>query len=383
MAWWNSSWTYRKQVDVAADSYISSNVTNDHVLPLVLTASNADFWSHVKSDGSDVRIVASDDATELPFHFEKFDYGAQSAIIWFKFTDTFSTGGNNFAYLYYGNAAATDAQNVNGTYPSAYKTVYHLNETADPQLDSTSSGNDLSSSEDPDVVRGTDAKINGGNYYSGGGMSANDVPATNLTFGTGAFSFSCWVNQDSNSNYTIVTGVIDGSTDWRLRHDSTKKFEFITYTASGGQNFNRSTSNSTGVFYHLTCIRSGNSALLYVNGVQEETGLIDVGSAKDYGQPTLLIGELMPGYVDELKFFDYALSQDEVLLLYRAENDDLITLGAEETQNGTEVFVSSTTVGVDDSLTSWGASISASQVNGVTVLPLSNTRMRPLVVYKA
>lgn len=337
MTWWNSSWRYRKRGNIAADIFIDSNVTNDHVLLLVLDSSHTDFWSHVKSDGSDVRIVASDDATELSFHFEKFDYGAESAIIWFEFTDTFSTEGNNFAYLYYGNAAATDAQDVNGTYPSAYKTVYHLNETADPQVDSTSSGNDLSSTAEPDAILGTDAKINGGNYYSGAGKSANDVPATNLTFGTGAFSFSCWVNQDTDGTYTIVNGLVDGSTDWKLRHSPAKKFEFITYTASSGLNFNRSTSNSTGVFYHLVCTRSGNSTKLFVNGAQEELGFVDSGSAKDYGQPTIVLGESMAGYIDEVKFFNYELSQDEISLLYANENNALITFADEEINASVEI----------------------------------------------
>lgn len=347
MTWWNSSFRFRIKVNLLTSSYLTASVSNDHAIPIFISNTQSDFWSHVKSDGSDVRIVAADNSTELPFHFEKWDYAGQSAVIWYKHIDTFLNSANGSAFIYYGNSDATDAQNVNGTYPSAYKTVYHLNETADPQLDSTSSGNDLSSSEDPDVVRGTDAKINGGNYYSGGGMSANDVPATNLTFGTGAFSFSCWVNQDSNSNYTIVKGVVDGSTDWLLQHSATKKFEFRTYTASGSQNFNRSTSNSIGVFYHLACIRSGNSAILYVNGVQEETGLIEVGSVKDYGQPTLLIGELMPGYVDELKFFDYALSQDETILLFQAENGNLIMFDDEEVS--ADVDLSSFTATLSDS----------------------------------
>ncbi len=70
---------------------------------IVLTPDNFDY-SHVNSDGSDIRFLDSDNRTQLPYWIEKWDYGGTS-IIWVKIP-IIPGGSTKVIYMYYGNPDA-------------------------------------------------------------------------------------------------------------------------------------------------------------------------------------------------------------------------------------------------------------------------------------
>ena len=78
-AWWNDDWAGRKKVTLTNPA---GEVTDAPVL-IRLHTGNFDFLS-ANENGSDLRVVAGDDTTELKFHIEKWDGINQLALVWVK-----------------------------------------------------------------------------------------------------------------------------------------------------------------------------------------------------------------------------------------------------------------------------------------------------------
>lgn len=126
-AWWNDDWSVRKPITLTNPA---GEVTDAPVL-IRLHTGNFDFLS-AREDGSDLRVLAGDDKTELKFHIEKWDAINQLALVWVKVP---KLAGKTEAWLYSGNEKATPASDAKGTY-DANSADYHFNETAGNPADS-------------------------------------------------------------------------------------------------------------------------------------------------------------------------------------------------------------------------------------------------------
>ena len=119
--WWNSSWTYRMPITI--DNTNNSNTLTDYQIYVELTSSQSDFWSHVKSDGGDVRFVASDDSTELNYWMQYWDYSNNKADFWVQ-VNSIPSSSTSTIYMYYGNDGATT--NSDEAAPFTYSTMQDL-----------------------------------------------------------------------------------------------------------------------------------------------------------------------------------------------------------------------------------------------------------------
>ncbi|MEM4396958.1 MAG: DUF2341 domain-containing protein [Candidatus Woesearchaeota archaeon] len=101
-AWWDDSFGYRQLL------ILNSSINlNDYQVKIEIDESYSSFWNFVDSKGNDIRIVYND-AFELPYWIEYWNYTAKKAIIWFK---TNLSIGNNEFYLYFGNPLAKSKSN--------------------------------------------------------------------------------------------------------------------------------------------------------------------------------------------------------------------------------------------------------------------------------
>ncbi|NLE35713.1 MAG: DUF2341 domain-containing protein [Bacteroidales bacterium] len=71
-------------------------------------------WSHVNSDGSDIRFTSSDGVTELSFWLENWTYGT-SGTLWVRIP-LLSEASDNIIYMYYGNDQAENASDGDLTF---------------------------------------------------------------------------------------------------------------------------------------------------------------------------------------------------------------------------------------------------------------------------
>lgn len=199
-AWWNEDWSARKKITL---TNTAAEVSDAPVL-LRLHTGNFDFLA-ANENGSDVRLVAGDDKTELKFHIEKWDAINQLALIWVKVP---KLGKHTEAYLYFGNEAAPPASDAKATY-DASSLVYHFAEATGNPQDSGPNG--------LPAVQSTAAHVPAG--FANGGVSFDGTQSLGLPAvpqATG-YSFAAWIKpasldggllQGGGLNATLAQGVL-------------------------------------------------------------------------------------------------------------------------------------------------------------------------------
>ncbi|MGD0022992.1 MAG: DUF2341 domain-containing protein, partial [Smithellaceae bacterium] len=177
--WYNASWTYRKAITID-----HTKVSADQLgFPVLINlASDADLAARARSDGFDLLFTSSDGTTVLPYEREKYTNVTGELVAWVK-VPTLSSTADTVLYLYYGNAAATDQQNVSNVWDSNYRGVWHLKEnprgTAPQIKDSTGGANNGTTGSGFVAGDQQSAKIDGGLHF--GGAATYDVPIANET----------------------------------------------------------------------------------------------------------------------------------------------------------------------------------------------------------
>ena len=142
-AWWNKDWPDRKKIvlDTSASGVpIADNLAQ---VPIVvrLHSGNFSYSLDTKSDGSDLRFVASDDKTPLKHHIEQYSQVSGLAIIWVQVPTVLADTPDAHIWMYYGNQAAQAAYDRAGTYDVATVAVYHFDEFTGLPRDSSAYAN--------------------------------------------------------------------------------------------------------------------------------------------------------------------------------------------------------------------------------------------------
>lgn len=201
LAWWNGDWSVRKPVTLNAPAGEAADVP----VLIRLHTGNFDFLA-ANEDGSDLRVVAADDATELPFHIEKWDGLNQLALVWVKLPRV-ATGTR--AWLYFGNPGAKAGGNAKATYDAA-SAVYHFDETAGNPADSGPAGGNATAFTGTRVAA---SFANGGaRFEAGQRLTLPPIPAN------GGWTVSLWLKpaalegvlmQAGGFSAALVNGALD------------------------------------------------------------------------------------------------------------------------------------------------------------------------------
>ena len=84
-AWWNDEWTLRKKITLDTTSTGAPISDPIGTSVLLIRLYDGDFqFANAKDDGGDIRFVAEDDKTLLPYHIEKFDSLLDEAFVWVR-----------------------------------------------------------------------------------------------------------------------------------------------------------------------------------------------------------------------------------------------------------------------------------------------------------
>ena len=105
LAWWNSSWQYRRPITITEQS---GSTLTDYQVKLTIDTANLISEGKMNSDCSDIRFTDEND-NEIPYWIEN---GCNSAntIIWVK-VPNIPANGQTTIYMYYGNPDATSESN--------------------------------------------------------------------------------------------------------------------------------------------------------------------------------------------------------------------------------------------------------------------------------
>ncbi len=98
--WYNSNWSFRRPVTVP-----NPGTTILTGFQVKITLNSSFDFTKALTDGSDIRIAASDGTTLIPFWIEEWNPAGTAASLWVK-VPTLPTAGTTI-YIYYGNSSPT------------------------------------------------------------------------------------------------------------------------------------------------------------------------------------------------------------------------------------------------------------------------------------
>ena len=345
--WYNSSWGYRVKITVD-HTKVDANLTD---FPVYVDLSNlpSNFFTHVKSDGGDIRITKSDGITELPREVVSIDTSTQTGELHFKADSLSSTTDTDF-YVYYGNSSAsepavTDTYGRNNVW-TKYEGVWHLqeavNNSTDGYVDSTGNGHDgtghsMSITAPDGALAGKGQQFDGSQDY----IEIGDE----IDLGTNDATITAWTYHDSSqtSQATVVSKSYYGPGNYRYAmFVKTSKHRGFMHGDSNGDKVAIATTNVDDAWHYGAVVYDRDDLMrIYTNGVQEASTSISLwnGSNFNSGYP-LRIGiygstNKLPfkGKLDEIRIALHDLGTDWLKTDYNNQNSPstFYSVGSEET----------------------------------------------------
>ena len=257
--WWNDKWTVRKKITI--DTTANGGAVTDPIgtTPVLIRLSDFNF-SAARDDGSDIRIIADDGKTSLPYQIEKYDSLLGEAFVWVA-VPNLKPGAATTLYLYYGNQGDTTVAGDNHAKP-AYDDdtvlVYHFaDKTGANPSDSTANGNNASNAglSDDGAFIGPGLRLDG--------KTSIVIPASgSLAWASGAtVTWSAWIKPAALAANSILFSRRDGPNDFLVGLDAGIPFVDINGTRS-----------STGApiaansWHHLAVVTDAGKATVYLDG---------------------------------------------------------------------------------------------------------------------
>ncbi len=135
--WWNKAWTNRQPLtlDVAAAGVAEAT---GPVTVLVRLSDNNFQFAAAADGGADLRFIAEDGKTVLPYQVEKWDGLLNEAFVWVGLPDG-KPGAKAVVHLYYGGGDGTAAPDKAAAYDKDSSLVWHFAEAT--AADATGNGN--------------------------------------------------------------------------------------------------------------------------------------------------------------------------------------------------------------------------------------------------
>ncbi len=255
-AWWNKDWTLRKKVSIDMTPN-GGAITDPLGAPAVLVRLSDLNFGAAKEDGSDIRIIAADDKTPLPFHIEKFDSLMGAAFVWVKVPDL-KPGATTTFWLYYGNQGNITGPGASekATYDDDTTPVYHFAENAAPAHDSSGQGNDSQSN-----ISTTDSLIGPGLRLGGKAPVTLPGSASLAWADGGALTWSAWIKPLALAPSSIIYSRRDGGKDFLVGVDNGVPFVEVNGTRTGP-----GPAIAAASWHHLAVTAEGSTVTLYLDG---------------------------------------------------------------------------------------------------------------------
>ena len=234
---------------------VTGTLTN---FPVLVNITNSALATIRPNNGNDILFTSGDGTNKLPHEIESYTSSNGLLVAWVNVPSLSSAADTNI-YLYYGNASATNQQNISGTWDSNFKGVWHLNNSL---TDSTANGNNGSNTLTIDAA----GKISDGRgFVRSNGIAF--ITISGLVGSSSNLTLSGWINLNSldtggaefislgdhagvRQDNTGIVGDIYNGTAWLTTPSTTnfvgKGWRHVAYTVDS----------------------AGHSQILYVDGVQ-------------------------------------------------------------------------------------------------------------------
>jgi biopolymer transport protein ExbB len=334
-AWWNGDWTLRKKITV--DTTAAGTAIADPIgtVPVLIRLHDGNFeFASANENGDDLRFVADDDKTLLPYHIEKYDSVLNEAFVWVKVPDLKPGTATSF-WLYYGNRdnKAPKGDDAKGTYDADTVLVYHFAGRGVPPSDYTANGNNALSAGLPSEG----SMIGSGLRLDGHGTIT--IPASPLLAWSdgGEMTWSAWIKPVALQPNAVIFSRRDGAGVFIIGLD--KGVPFVEVTGpKGNQRSPAGPPITAGGWQHLAVVATAANITLYLDGEPYATliaQLSALNSASLIGGDSIDGTTGFNGEMDELDISKVARPAGFIKLAAIEQGGDdraakLLVLGADE-----------------------------------------------------
>jgi hypothetical protein len=325
-------WTRRRKLEL--DS--GQNVSITGIPILVLLKSDRIDYGQTQNQGQDLRFI-DDQGKVLPHEIERWDEG-NTSLVWVRVPTVNQTGTDlTSIFMYYGNADATDGQDVPGVWSSGYRGVWHLAESGDSLTDSsgkTADAKNYGSTQSNGMVG------KGRSFNAGSNQYIDTLNSVDLT----QFTVEAWVR---GTKAPSTTGGPNGplmrekNYQFLWDHSDPVFFGTASFKAPSPKDWIASdlAPLSAGTWYYLVATYDGSKLRSYKNGTKQSievtagAPLAETDSAKigrhAHGTETR---HFFDGDIDEVRIAQGAHSERWVAAQYKSMMDSgFVKFGPEET----------------------------------------------------
>lgn len=316
------TWAHKIPITIKNTKVSGSSIISGYPVYVDLSHLPAAFFSGVKTDGSDIRIYQSDNATECPFELLSIDTTLKTGSLYFKGDVDGAT--DTVFYIWYGNPsasayAATDPYGSQNVWGTSAKYVGHFN----------TNGADSTSSANTGTVTGA-ANVTGkiGNAESFGSLNSDKIAITNgagQLFNNTDVTISFIVKRQTIGNVAYFfahPNTAGNGNRVSINTDSTNKI--ILVLGSGGAAGATAITDTT-TYHHVVAFfkRSTREVKFYLDGSLDLAYTASSGTAPGTGLSNCAVGnkstsgtQSAAAIIDEFKFYNTLLSDDQALTEY-------------------------------------------------------------------
>ncbi len=162
-------------------------------------------------------------------------------------------------------------------------------------------------------------------YFFNGSYALIRVPNDDRLNFQEAITVSFWMNIAelfNRESYPISHG--SWKNRWKISITPEKKLRWTVYTNIGIKDLDSQTTMQTGVNYNVTTVYDGAQMKIYLNGIPDNA--VNHSGRINKTAVDLTIGQELPdsdynfkGILDEIRIYDYALSDEEIQNIFRLE----------------------------------------------------------------
>lgn len=323
--WYSSSWLYRKSITIDHTKVSSSNQTD---FPILVDLTDSNLQANAQSDGDDILFTSSDGTTKLDHEIELYTSASGRLTAWVRIP-TLSTSVDTVIYMYYGNAGASNQQNVTGVWDSNYKLVWHLpNGSSLTTNDSTSVANNGTATN----ATATEGKVDGAAAVTGTGY-------VNTTSSSGwGSSVQALMTVEIWAKITSTDSSLRAA--WRTNSNSIALYKDTdnVWKYYNGSFISTGLSATAGTWNHIVVTQDAfgvaDNVKLYTNGSK----VYDGAGHGVYGTSGIRtggdeFGQNLNGAVDEFRISNIRRADSWILTEYNNESatSTFYTIGSQET----------------------------------------------------
>jgi biopolymer transport protein ExbB len=322
---WKPEWKERLSVvlDTSPAGSATKTTVAQSVVPVRLHTGNFEF-AKAKPDGSDLRFIAADDKTELPFQIEYFDPTNELAVVWVAVPSLLPNAGDQKIFLYYGNPAATAGAGGVSAFDVGAIAVVHGPDAQGNVVDASARKSAIAAS-------GVTAEIGGalGSAFKLAGAGSVTVSGPSVKVEATGMAVSFWVRTPASPTGSLVkiatgSGVIELNVNAGIP-EATLQGSFGATTAKG------TAAIAPAIWTHFL-VNLGESLVVSMNGVQA----ITMPTKITPGDAQVIFGTKLTGDLDELQVYTSPKGADWLKAGFAAQGSDGKMVRVEGEEKGSE-----------------------------------------------